>query len=93
MPINYSDTSVRFEGTCTVEEALEFSGWHHGRDEASVDLAACEHMHAALLQCCLALTPTLTARPEDPFLARALAALPDAGDAAAEDNSTKTEEE
>jgi hypothetical protein len=75
MPIRYEGGIARLEGDATVEEALELADWLHGREGAAVDLAACTHLHTAILQTLLALRPPVAGPPADPFLARWVAPL------------------
>ena len=69
MPIAYAKSVARFEGECTVEEALDLAEWLRAGPRRKVDLAACTHLHAALLQTLLALRPKVAA----PFAAGPLA--------------------
>lgn len=71
MPIAYARNVARFEGECTVEEALDLAEWLRGPGRRKkVDLAACTHLHAALLQTLLALRPAVAAPFADPALGR-----------------------
>jgi hypothetical protein len=74
MPILFSDTLATFEGRCTVEEADALLDWLRRRPEPVFDLAACDALHAALLQLLLAAGAVLAAPPADPVLAECLAA-------------------
>lgn len=75
MAIHYEGRCARFDGDATVEDALELAGWLRSEARATVDLAACTHMHTAVLQALLALGARVTAPPTDPFLARWVAPL------------------
>ena len=68
MPLRYDDGMVAFEGHCTADEALDLAERLRGPEAPAVDLAACTHMHGALLQTLLALDPVIAAPPQDPFL-------------------------
>ena len=76
MPILYEDRTARFDGICTVEEALDFAEFLRAPAPAQVDLSTCQHLHSALLQCLLAFRPVLKAPPADSFLAGCLTLLP-----------------
>lgn len=70
MPIRYDADLARFEAACTVEDALPFAEWLEATAPPRVDLSVCTDLHTALLQLLLAARPTITAGPEDAFLAR-----------------------
>ncbi|MBF0335898.1 MAG: hypothetical protein HQL40_20035 [Alphaproteobacteria bacterium] len=70
MPIRYEKTTAHFEGACLPDEALALIEWLNVRKSPKVDLRACEHLHAALLQVLLAARPRIVEPPADPFLAR-----------------------
>lgn len=70
MPIRYDADLARFEAACTVEDALPLAEWLEATAAPRVDLSACTDLHTALLQLLLAARPTMTAGPEDAFLAR-----------------------
>ncbi|WP_285713727.1 hypothetical protein [Erythrobacter oryzae] len=73
MPIRYDKTRAVVEGHAAVEEAGDLAAWLIAGAARKVDLAACTGMHAAVLQCLMALTPHVTAAPQDETLARWLA--------------------
>ncbi len=73
MPITLSERTASLEGVCPIEEAETLLEWLRNTAEPQVDLAACEHLHAAILQTLLALRPTIAAMSSDPLLARLLA--------------------
>lgn len=70
MPIRYDADLARFKAACTVEDALPLAEWLEATPVPRVDLSACTDLHTALLQLLLAARPTMTAGPEDAFLAR-----------------------
>lgn len=70
MTIEYGKTVAKLQGTCGVEEADELLQWLQANPRGKVNLKACEHLHAAVLQVLMALRPALSAEPDDPFLAR-----------------------
>jgi hypothetical protein len=79
MPIRYEGVTARFEGACTVEEAVPLAEWLETARTAvppgTADLARCTALHTALLQCLLAAGTPVSAPPEDAFLRRWVAPL------------------
>lgn len=75
MPIRYAKTTAHFEGECTVEEALDLAEWLRAPSRKKVDLSACTHVHASVLQCLIALAPAVAAPFSDAVLAHRLQAL------------------
>lgn len=73
MPVRYEASCAVFEGACTVEEAGDLAAWLTAAPGRSVDLAECSTIHAAILQCLMALAPPVIAPPRDALLARWLA--------------------
>lgn len=77
MPMRLDGACAVLEGHCMVEEAHDLAEWLVTGRAGTVDLAACAGLHAAVLQCLMALAPQIVARPGDPGLAQWLdAALP-----------------
>lgn len=76
MGIQYLDTRAVLEGHVSVEDTEALLAHLRATEQPAVDLAGCEHLHAAVLQVLLALRPALLAPPQDPWLAAALQALP-----------------
>lgn len=72
MPITYSDTTAEISGRIGAEECQDFMTWLQSHPEGQVDLSACEHLHAAGLQCLMALQPRISAPSEDPWLQAAI---------------------
>lgn len=70
MAIHYAAECATLEGQCTVEEAGDFAEWLIAEPARKVDLAACTGVHAAVLQCLMALAPAVVAPPQDAGLAR-----------------------
>ena len=70
MPLEFRNDEVVLVGSCGAEDALELVDWLSKLELPKVDLAACTHLHAALLQTLLAYKPVISAGPEDPFLGR-----------------------
>lgn len=58
---------IRLEGACHVEEAEVLAGLL-AAGPRSVDLTACQTLHAAVAQVLLAYRPPLQGQPADPFL-------------------------
>lgn len=75
MPLVFTETQVRFEDVCTVEDALPLLDFLKGSAAPEIDLSACTHLHTALLQLLLAARPRLATPPADPTLARWVAPL------------------
>ena len=70
MPLEFRRNEVCLTGSCGAEDALELADWLTKHKRAKVSLAACTHLHTALLQTLLAYKPAVSVGPEDPFLAR-----------------------
>lgn len=67
---------VTLEGQVTVEDAEALLQALRATADPVVDLAACEHIHAAALQVLLALRPKLASAPADAALRAVLQGLP-----------------
>ncbi|MCX9147355.1 hypothetical protein [Erythrobacter sp. WG] len=77
MPMRLDRACAVLEGHCTVEEAHDLAEWLVTGRAREANLAACAGLHAAVLQCLMALAPQIVARPADPALGLWLdAALP-----------------
>ena len=59
---------VRLVGLCRVEDAEPLTALLQGISGATLDLSACEGLHAAVLQAILAFHPVLAGVPGDAFL-------------------------
>ena len=68
MPITYTDTTAEVSGRIGAEECQDFMSWLQTHPQGQVDLSACEHLHAAALQCLMALKPRIAAAGDDPWL-------------------------
>ena len=68
MPIRFEDQTARFEGSCTVDEAIPFAEWLEATEAPRVDLGPCTGLHTALLQVLMAAGATVAVEPEDVFL-------------------------
>ena len=75
MPIRYTKRIAYFEGECTVEEAMDLAEWLRTPSHKKVDLSACTHVHASVLQCLIVLAPIVAAPFRDALLAERLQPL------------------
>lgn len=72
MPITTDGTLARLSGHIAIEEAEVLAEWLRATPEATLDLAACEGLHSAVLQVLLAGAARLSAAPPDALLATLL---------------------
>lgn len=70
MPIRFDGETARFDGDCSVEEALPLAEWLAATPGARLDLAPCTGLHTAVLQVLMVAGVRPVAPPADPFLAR-----------------------
>ena len=70
MPIRFDGSTARFEGVCSVEEALPLSDWLLATADARLDLGSCTELHTAVLQVLMAAGRPVAVPPEDAFLKR-----------------------
>jgi len=68
MPIRFEDKTARFDGACTVDEAIPLAEWLEATEAPQLDLGRCTGLHTALLQVLMAARATVAAEPEDAFL-------------------------
>ncbi|TWA85246.1 hypothetical protein FBY14_11586 [Azospirillum brasilense] len=68
MPIHFDDRTARFEGACTVEEAIPLAEWLCAAEEPRLDLGGCTSLHTALLQVLLAAGKPIAVPPQGAFL-------------------------
>lgn len=73
MSIRYLKKHAVFEAHVSVEEAEGLAQWLRCQKAPAVDLAACEHMHASVLQLLLLWRPKMKNPPPDARLAAVLA--------------------
>ena len=59
---------VRLQGICRVEDAEPLTALLQGASASTLDLAACEGLHGAVIQAILAFRPKIIGVPDDPFL-------------------------
>lgn len=70
MAIDYKKKRAVFTDVVSVEEAETLLEWLQKNPTASVDLAACTHLHPANLQVLMAASPCIAAWPADETFAR-----------------------
>jgi hypothetical protein len=75
MAIRYLKTYAALEGQVSAEDAEVLQHWLQEQPRPAVNLAKCEHLHAAALQVLLALKPRITKPPAERWLAAALEAV------------------
>ena len=75
MAIEYKKSSAVFTEFVGVEEAENLLQWLLKNPKGKINLAACEHIHAANLQVLMAIKPQVAAWPADEDLHRWLAVL------------------
>lgn len=88
MPISFTDTAAEISGRIGAEECQDLMTWLLAHPEGSVDLAACEHLHAAGLQCLMALHPRISSPSPDPWLNAAIKFEPEPADTDAIEQET-----
>ena len=75
MAIEYKKSLAVFTEFVGVEEAENLLQWLLKNPKGKINLAACEHIHAANLQVLMAIKPQVAAWPADEDLQRWLAVL------------------
>jgi len=75
MAIEYKKSLAVFTEFVGVEEAENLLQWLLKNPKGKINLAACEHIHAANLQVLMAIKPQVAAWPADENLHRWLAVL------------------
>jgi hypothetical protein len=65
MPIEFKKNKAVFRDVARVEEAEALLEFLQTKPTATVDLAACTHLHAANLQVLMAARPVIASWPED----------------------------
>jgi hypothetical protein len=75
MAIEYKKSLAVFTEFVGVEEAENLLQWLLKNPKGKINLAACEHIHAANLQVLMAVKPIIAAWPADEDLQRWLAVL------------------
>jgi len=79
MPIRFEENRAVLDGVCGVEEALPLLEFIQATPDSTIDPGPCTLVHSAVLQVMAACGRPLAAPPADPFVARLLAALGEAG--------------
>jgi hypothetical protein len=59
---------VRLIGLCRVEDTEPLTSLLQGVSDSTLDLSACEGLHAAVVQAILAFRPTIVGSPDGAFL-------------------------
>lgn len=80
MPITYDDHLAAVSGRIGAEECQDLMTWIQSHPQGEIDLSACEHLHAAGLQCLMALKPAIRAESSDPRLNAAIKVSPQPAD-------------
>lgn len=75
MPLVVNTRTATLSGEVGVEDAEALAAWLRTTRRPAVRLAACTHVHTAVLQALLAARPEVLEPPIDPFLARCVAPL------------------
>lgn len=68
MSIQAKRDVIHLVDSCSVEEAEELHGLLLDKPKARIDLSACQHIHAAVLQVLLLQPRVIKKPPEDVFL-------------------------
>jgi hypothetical protein len=69
MGIEYTKKAARLSGFVSVEEAEGLLEWLQANPKGKLDLADCQHLHAANLQVLMVARPNIAAWPENTDLA------------------------
>lgn len=75
MTVTLDGETIRLQGHCRLEEAEPLASLLQATPGLTVDLGACEGLHAAVAQALLAFAPMVTGIPPDPFLRNLLLPL------------------
>ncbi len=65
MSLEFKKTKIVFSGIISAEEAEPLLNWLIKKPAAKLDLSACTHLHAAILQVVLAAGATIALWPQD----------------------------
>ncbi len=68
MTVRLEGHAILLEGQCRVEDAEPLLGWLQADRSRIVDLTGAEHLHAAVLQVLMALTPAIRGEGRDRFI-------------------------
>ena len=80
MPITYTDTLAEISGRIGAEECQDLQTWLQAHPDGQVSLAGCEHLHAAGLQCLMALQPVIAQQSPDSWLNNVIKSTPTPAD-------------
>lgn len=69
MALEIQETVATLSGVVTVQDAEPLLEWLQANPGGALDLTACEHLHAAVLQVILRAKPRIQKNPTDPDLA------------------------
>lgn len=68
MTVLHENSTVRLEGVCRVEDAEPLTALLQSVSDSTLDLSACEGLHAAVVQAIVAFRPTIIGVPDNTFL-------------------------
>ena len=68
MTVSRDGSTIRLEGICRVEDAEPLTALLQSISDSTLDLSACEGLHAAVVQALLAFHPKIIALPHNAFL-------------------------
>jgi hypothetical protein len=68
MTVSREGAIIRLSGVCRVEDAEPLAALLEGVSDSTLDLSACEGLHAAVVQAVLAFRPKIVGLPNDAFL-------------------------
>jgi anti-anti-sigma regulatory factor len=75
MPIDYQKKKAVLSGQVTIDETDQLLEWLQRNRKAVIDLAACEHLHSAILQVLMSARPRCVVPGEHDGLKRWLATI------------------
>jgi hypothetical protein len=68
MTVSRDESIISLQGVCRVEDAEPLTALLQDISDSTLDLSACEGLHAAVVQAILAFHPRITGLPGDAFL-------------------------
>jgi hypothetical protein len=68
MSVTRDGDVIRLSGLCRVEDAEPLTALLQGFEDSTLDLSACEGLHAAVVQAILAFRPKIVGTPDNVFL-------------------------
>jgi hypothetical protein len=68
MTVSRDGPIIRLQGVCRVEDAEPLTALLQDISDSTLDVSACEGLHAAIVQAILAFRPRIVGVPDDPFL-------------------------